>query len=86
MNSSPMYATTLNQVFNSQSGITVKRQEVGGDWVEQSWIGDTGPIAWKETAVDVEIEPSDSLARARVRLEFFPDNVAIDLRWVGTGR
>ena len=78
MNTDPMYATIFNKVFTAYSGIKVKLLGSDGHWVEKTSIGDTGPIAWKEIAVELPLERTASPEIVTIRLEFFPDNVSID--------
>jgi len=79
MNNNPFYALQFNELYKTYAGIKVKVFQ-DGEWKQRSKIGDIGPIAWKEMAVDIPVEESDinPAGEIYVRLEFFPDNFMID--------
>ncbi|MBN1449028.1 MAG: hypothetical protein JXA28_13945 [Bacteroidetes bacterium] len=70
------YALLFTALYEQYSGIRCLTGG-NGDFEEAAHIGDIGPIAWTEIAVRVPLEKD----RREIRLEFFPDNVAID--WIG---
>lgn len=79
MNSDPLYAFLFTQAYKKHSGINVSVFR-GQKWQTVTSLGDIGPIAWKEIAVDVPLEPDDASPDqvVKIRLEFFPDNMMID--------
>ena len=74
MDTDTSYAKLFRSVYAMFSGITVKAFKEGR-WVTVGKIGDSGPISWKETAIQVPAQPGEHLT---CRLEFFPDNYIID--------
>ena len=69
------YATIFNELYKSYAGITINTLK-GGQWVPLTKIGDIGPIAWKEIAIEIPVEQEKNAVS--LRLEFFPDNFMID--------
>ncbi|MBE0643482.1 MAG: hypothetical protein IH600_05340 [Bacteroidetes bacterium] len=67
------YARFFYALYDQYAGLQVE-VERGGRFVLVSSVGDIGPIAWKDFAV--RIPASDGITR--VRLSFFPDNIALD--------
>jgi len=78
VNENPLYSWRLYRWYREHSGIRVF-VERDGQFVEAGRIPDTGPIAWKETAVQVPVDPGSR--RVRLRFSFLPESWAID--WIG---
>ena len=76
MNTDPVYAALLDRVYKSYSGVRVQVL-VDGTWKERASIGDIGPIAWKDLAVEVPVDGGGD-EKLRLRLAFFPDNIMVD--------
>jgi hypothetical protein len=76
MNSDPAYATQFYLTCMNYAGITVNTRR-NGRWERQTWLRDSGPIAWKYAAVAIPLE-ADHQRELAIRLEFFPDNFMID--------
>jgi len=79
MNEDFFYARQFYQLYKAYSGIKVNILREG-EWKTAAVIGDVGPIAWKEIALNLPIDPKDISPENEVtlRLEFFPDNFMID--------
>ncbi len=87
LNENPLYAWRLYRWYREYSGIQVQvEDEVEVEGAERRFrtvarIPDTGPIAWKETAVRIPVNPRKRTVR--VRLAFPPDSWSID--WIAAG-
>lgn len=80
LNTDSLFAAYYQAIYRPYAGIRlkVKRAE---SWVEVNRVGDVGPIAWKDLAVKLPVEPGAD-GMTRVRLQFFPDNLMFDyLAW-----
>ena len=78
INENPLYSWRLYRWYKEHSGIQVLVEQ-DGEFEPVERIPDTGPIAWKETAVQVPVDPESK--KVRIRLAFLPESWAID--WVG---
>lgn len=67
------YAHLFYALYDQYAGVQVE-VERNGEFVQAGSLGDIGPIAWKEMALRIPATGSST----RVRLSFFPDNLAID--------
>jgi len=67
-------AVELGRWFQETMGLTVEVFD-GSTWRQAARIGDSGPIAWKQTAVRVPLLEPDSV---RIRLTFLADGWRID--------
>jgi len=74
MNTDPQYASRFREVYSAFSGVAVKTLR-NGTWAKEKSIRDAGPITWKYAATVIPVRQSGNLT---VRLEFVPDNYAID--------
>lgn len=70
-----LYARMFTELYRRYAGIRIYAFE-NDRWVQKQHIGDVGPIAWKEMAVRIPLDPS--VSPVRLKLEFFPDNIMID--------
>ena len=79
MNSDSSYATIFNELWKHYSGIKVY-VKCNNKWQLETTINDVGPIAWKETAINIPITSGkvNSIGELSVRFEFFLDNFLID--------
>lgn len=79
MNANPLYAAQFNTLYKMYAGIKIKVLRKG-EWETRSSIGDIGPIAWKDMAVEIPLKKDDANQKdeLNVRLEFFTDNFMID--------
>jgi hypothetical protein len=73
----PQYAARFARWFNDSFGIDIRVLQ-DGEYRRVEQIPPTGPIAWKQVATVVPVKPG---TRTKLRLQFTPDNWAID--WVG---
>ena len=80
VNESLWYAWKLGQWYKEFSGLQVLIDEHGA-FVERGRFSDTGPIAWRQSAVIVPVD--DQGDSVKLRLSFLPDNYLID--WIGFG-
>ena len=78
VNENPLYSWRLYRWYKEHSGIQVF-VEHDGEFELAERISDTGPIAWKETAVQIPVDPGKKTVR--VRFAFLPESWAID--WIG---
>jgi hypothetical protein len=74
MNTDAQYASQFREIYNAFSGIAVKVL-CNGEWTQQTSIRDVGPITWKYVAAEIPVDRPGALS---LRLEFVPDNYAID--------
>ncbi len=80
INESLLYAWRLGRWYEEFSGIQILVDE-NGTFVEEGRFSDTGPIAWRQTAIQVPID--DRGDSVKIRFGFLPDNFLID--WIGFG-
>jgi len=78
VNENPLYSWRLYRWYKEHSGIQVF-VEHDGEFELEERVPDTGPIAWKETAVQVPVDPGSKTVR--IRFAFLPESWAID--WIG---
>jgi len=78
VNENPLYSWRLYRWYKEHSGVQVF-VEHDGEFELAERISDTGPIAWKETAVQIPVDPGKKTVR--VRFAFLPESWAID--WIG---
>jgi hypothetical protein len=76
INTDQSYAAQFYAACLSYAGIAVKIYR-NGRWVQQAWIGDAGPITWKNTAVEIPTDTNQE-KELLLRLQFFPDNFMFD--------
>jgi hypothetical protein len=77
LNTSLWYAWRLSKWYQTISGIEVSTEH-DGEFEVQGKIRDTGPIAWKNTAIRIPLGSHGDTVR--IRLSFMPDSWNID--WV----
>lgn len=78
VNNSLWYAWKLSRWYSEFSGIHLLVEE-DGSYSTAGNIFDTGPIAWKDVAIQSEVP--DEADTVKFRLSFLPDNWKID--WIG---
>ncbi len=67
------YARLFYALYDEYAGVQIEVEQ-NGSFQQVSTLGDIGPIAWKDLAVRIPVRSGNT----RVRLSFFPDNIAID--------
>jgi len=70
-----LYAKVFNKIYQEHAGIRFYVYE-NDTWIFKTRIGDVGPIAWKDVAVEIPVNPKQE--NIKIRLQFFPDNFMID--------
>jgi hypothetical protein len=73
----PLKAWKMDRWYRANFGLGIEVWN-GHKFVEKARLGDCGPIAWKQVAVEV---PLPKGPRARFRFTFLPDNWMVD--WIG---
>ena len=73
----PLYAWHFNKWYTNHFGLRIQIWN-GQEFETVRWIGDCGPIAWRQVAINLHVPEDED---ARIRLSFLPDNWMID--WVG---
>ncbi|MDZ7362983.1 MAG: hypothetical protein ONB46_20025 [candidate division KSB1 bacterium] len=72
-----LYAWRLSNWYKKHFGLRIQLFD-GRKFEDVARIGDSGPIAWHQTAVELPVPKSEV---AQLRFAFLPDNWAID--WIG---
>jgi len=75
----PLYAWQFNNWYRDHFGLKIQIRD-GREFETVHWVGDCGPIAWRQCAVNLDVPGEEYV---RIRLAFLPDNWMID--WVSAG-
>jgi hypothetical protein len=73
----PLYVWSFNTWYRDHFGLRIQIWN-GQEFKTVRWIGDCGPIAWRNLAINLDVPEDENI---KIRLSFLPDNWMID--WVG---